>query len=73
MVKAVKSLGFVNIFSTFAGLSEFSTKSGLIFGVVLSIAGVFALVFIAFLVDPMLIVVAHIDYGRIAFPRGHFY
>ena len=73
MVKSVKSLGFVKIFSTFAGLGAFSTKSGLKFNVVLSIAGVFTLVFIAFPVDPMLIVVAHIDYGRITFPRGHFY
>ena len=74
MRKVIKNHGFIT-FSTLAGLDESSTKSGLKFDVILSINGVFSLVFIAFLVDPypLLMVVAHIDYGRINFTRGHFY
>ena len=73
MRKGIKNLGFINIFSTLAGLDESSTKSGLKFDSILSINGVFTLVFIAFPVDPLLMVAAHIDYGRINFTRGHFY
>ena len=73
MRKVVRNLGFINIFSTLAGLDEFSTKSGLKFDVILSINGVFTLVFIAFPVDLVLMVVAHIDYGRINFQKGNFY
>ena len=73
MRKGIKNLGFINIFSTLAGLDESSTKSGLKFDVILSINGVFTLVFIAFPVDPMLTIVVHMDYGCITFSRGHFY
>ena len=73
MAEAVKNLRFIHIFSTFTGLDEFSIKSGLKFDVVLSIAGVFTLVFIAFPVDPVLTVVANIDYRCVAFLRRHFY
>ena len=73
MAEAVKNLRFIHILSTFTEIDEFSIKSGLKFDVVLSIADVFTLVFIAFPVDPVLTVVAHIDYRCVTFLRGYFY